>query len=165
MIGRWAQMVPLVLLLGPGSGHAGGVHPDTVVVVVNPKNGLKSISQAELRAIFLMRTRRWVGGQPIVLFNSMAKGRLRKHFDRTVLGFTPLQTATYWVDFRIRGAGSAPRIVPSSRLLRRIVSRHPEAIGYMRMGDVGPGVRILPIDGRSPDHKKYPLGRLPPVRP
>ncbi|MBW2735222.1 MAG: hypothetical protein JRH20_22800 [Deltaproteobacteria bacterium] len=161
MLRALAYIVALSALpAGSGATQEGALDPNTIVVVVSLKNPLKDISRKDLRAIFLMRSRHWRTGRSIVVFNAAPKSALRKHFDHTLLGFSPRQSATYWVDFRIRGTGIAPRSVASPRLLRRIVNKHVEAIAYMRAGDAGRGVRILRVDGRAPGDKHYALGRL-----
>jgi len=90
---------------------------------------------------------------------------MRDAFDRKVLGMSADARARYWLRYRIQGKGHPPRAIGSARVLQRIVSRHREAIAFVRLSDVAAGVKVLAIDGRRPGAGGYPLEISAPAAP
>ena len=52
-----------------------------------------------------------------------------------------------------------------SGTVRRTVADDPRAVGYMTISQVGPGVRVVPVDGVAPTEPAIAAGRYPLQRP
>lgn len=122
----------------------------TLLVIVNPSVRAAELSADQLEAIFTMSQREWPGGDAIIPFNYPPGSLLRERFDRTVLRMDRDEVARFWIDRRIRGAGNAPRKVPTVALLLRVVANLPGAIGYVPSGPLPADVKLVALvsDGR-----------------
>jgi ABC-type phosphate transport system substrate-binding protein len=120
-----------------------GQSPAELLVIAHPGVPVEQLSRDELAAIFTLSHRRWGSGAPIVPFNADPKAPNRELFDRTVLGMSPDAAARFWVDFRVRGQGTAPRTVPTSTLMARVIARLPGSIGYVPATEPVSGVRVV----------------------
>lgn len=118
------------LLLGGPVPRIGAQGPD-MAVIVHPSNGVDVLGEAELEAIFTSSKRHWPSGENIVPFNYPPNDVLRVAFDRAVLGRSSGEVSKFWINQRIRGRPGPPRQVPTSKLMRRVVERLPQAIGYV----------------------------------
>ena len=64
----------------------------------------------------------------------------------------------YWIAKMFRAEIAAgPKIVYSSEMARELVTAIPGAIGFMPLGSVGAGVKVVRIDGRLPSDPNYSL--------
>jgi ABC-type phosphate transport system substrate-binding protein len=129
---------------------------DPLVVLVGADSPVHDLGASQLRALFLGRVVT-VSGTRLIPFNQPAGSSEREHFDRALLGMSPLEAARYWVNERIRGNAAAPRQVSSSRLVVRVVERLPGAVGYVPLSESAGSVRALTIDGVAPTSSSYPL--------
>lgn len=101
----------------------------------------------ELRGLFLKQSEQ-LAGQKVIPVTYTTGHPLRVDFDALVLGMSADVAARYWVDARIRGAGSPPRSVTSPQLMLRVVASLPGTIGFVPKALVdGAPVKVLRIDG------------------
>jgi hypothetical protein len=115
----------------------------TLLVIANHGVRAEQLSAVQLEAIFTMSQRAWPGGDAIIPFNYPPGSVLRESFDRAVLRMDRDEVARFWIDRRIRGAGDAPRKVPTVALLLRIVANLPGAIGYVPSGPLPADVKLV----------------------
>lgn len=141
----------------PARAHAEPTR--TLVVIANPRNKVSSLTRAQLRRLFLKTQRRWPDGRAVMPLNVKAGRPTRVLFDRVATGLSAHEASLYWIKQRVRGHGAPPRSLHSARLLQRIVSHQPEAVGYVLRSELSPtiAVKILRIDGYAPGDARYPL--------
>ncbi len=111
-------------------------------MIVNVRNQ-RSLTPAELEAIFRSSRRHWQDGGPIVAFNLPPGSPERAAFDRAVLQLSPEEVARYWIDRRIRGGDPPPRGVSNASLVLRLVAQLPTGIAYVPATLVRDGVRTV----------------------
>jgi hypothetical protein len=133
-----------------------GAGPEPLAVVVATSNSANSLSLYELKRLYMGDKIR-IGGKKAIALNRDPKSTERKGFDQSVLGMTPEEAASYWIDRRIRGRSGAPKAVEPAEVLQRVVSKLPGSIGYVRLRDVKPGVKVLKIEGKGPSDAGYPV--------
>ena len=114
-----------------------------IAVIVNAKNPLKSLGIDEIEAIFKALKRSWSGGKRILPFNFPARHPLRVAFDRSALHMEPAEVARYWIDQRVRGGQHPPTQVPTSAMMREVVSSLETAIGYVPTSELVSGVKVV----------------------
>ena len=114
-----------------------------LAVIVNGKNPIKSLGLDEIEAIFKALRRGWPGGKRILPFNFPARDPLRVAFDRAALHMEPGAVARYWIDQRVRGGQHAPTQVPNTQMMVQVVSSLETAIGYVPIGNVVSGVKVV----------------------
>jgi len=147
-----ALTVSLISLVSSGATATA----EPIAVVVSDKVSVGSLTQAQLRQIFLGQPTR-VGGKKVIPLNLPTDSTERQSFDQAVLGMSPQEVPRFWVDQRIRGKAKPPKTIPSSSTVARLVAKLPGAIGYVPASQVGPGVTVLAIDGKKPEDADYPL--------
>lgn len=129
---------------------------EALAVVVSSKLDVDSLTEAQLRQIFLGEPVK-AGGKKVIPLNLPPNSAARQAFDQAVLGMGPDEVPRFWVDQRIRGKASPPKTIPSSSTVVRLVEKLPGAIGYVELSEVTPGVRVIAIDGKKPGDDSYPL--------
>lgn len=99
-----------------------------------------------------------VSGKRVVPLAMPPHSPERVAFDESVLGMNPDEVGRYWIDRKIRGQSGAPKALDSGELLVRVVSKVDGAVAYVRPNLVGPGVKVLRIDGKAPSDPGYRVG-------
>jgi hypothetical protein len=130
--------------------------PVRLQLITAKANAIRDLSLADLRQIYRGR-RISIAGVKLVPFNHPPNTPDRVAFDRIVLGMSPEEVGRYWIDQKIRGGDSPPRIIDSVALLVRVVAALPGAIAYVREGFSAPELKIVTLEGRMPSDPHYPL--------
>jgi hypothetical protein len=149
------SLLSLLLALAPICIVSAVTGPRLIVVVAKG-SPLTDISKADLRQVFLSETT-VVGGNKVVPFNLENKTKYRVAFDEIVLGMTAEEAGRFWVDRKIRGQRPAPRAVPSTAYMVKLVQRFPGALGYLPENELPPDVQPLTIGGISFKDPRYAL--------
>jgi len=145
----------VVTFLIPASGPSSHAADPPLVMVVAATSPMQDISRSNLRRAFLSEPTGGPGGK-IIPLNQPPGTPARQEFDKVVLGLETEAVARFWIDQRIRGLGGAPRAFPSA-LIARVVPQLPGTIGYLRANEVGPGIKVITIDGKKPGEAGYLL--------
>jgi hypothetical protein len=130
---------------------------EALAVVVAKGSPIRQLSQFELKKLYLGSNISGPTGDRIIPFNQALKSVDRLAFDSRVLGMTQDELARYWIDRKIRGQSGAPKAVGSAELVQRVVSRLENSVGYVRVAEVLPDLRIIAIDGAVPGQAGYKL--------
>lgn len=154
-----AACVGLALLCALWPAHAApaATNKGPLAVVVHRSNPISNLSSSALREIFLKRKERWKDGKIVMVINWKARLAPRIAFDQALLRLSPERAAAHWINRRIRGQGMPPASFKSHLIIRAIVSRHPEAISYLPLAAVTPSLKVVKIDGLSPEAAAYPI--------
>jgi ABC-type phosphate transport system substrate-binding protein len=133
----------LLLALASAGVPAGAATDLELVVIVNLKNSVSSLSRDELEALFTLSRQRWSNGDPVIVLNLEPGSGPRTHFDRVVLGMAPDEAARFWIDRRIRGRGNPPTKAPNPVTALKVVAALTGAISYVPKSQLGPGVKVV----------------------
>lgn len=159
MIRRYSHFAVLLLaitLAGPASAQTKG--GTDIAVVVNPQTPVTEMSLAEVRKVFLGDRQYWNSNLPVVLLVRAPVARERDVVLRTIYQMGESQFKQYWVAKIFRSeVVSAPKIVYSEDMSKELLSAIPGSIAFMQVKDVGPGLRIVKVDGHLPGEPGYPL--------
>lgn len=122
----------------------------SLLVIVHPKNPVRSLNALQLNALFTSNRRFWPNGDTVVVFNAPPRSANRTVFDRVVLGMTPDQAGRFWVDQQVRGGARPPRTAHSMRLAQAAIKKLRNAITYVPANQCPIGVRVVALikDGR-----------------
>lgn len=140
------------------SGDERGASEQSLAIIVNLSNAVDSMSQEELRHIFLGERSHWANGRRITLV-MMESG----HPERKALLHDVCQMGETDYNRRIlHGLFTgelfvSPKTLASPTGVRKFVFNVPGAIGYVRATDVDETVKVLRVDGRLPADKDYPF--------
>jgi hypothetical protein len=131
--------------------------PKGIAVAVSPKNALSNLTVGDLRKILGGNKRIWPGGAAIKIF-TRAPGTPERAALLKLLGQTEAEYKQYWTSKVYLGdVDSEPMILPSEGMQREALTAYPGAITLIGADAVRPGMKILKIDGKSPDDENYPL--------
>lgn len=150
------SIVVLAALLVPVTSAAGDKARRPMAVVVATGAKVQGVSRADLRRCF-SGTIVYAGGIRLVPFNHPPTTKVRAAFDRTVLDMSPDEAGRFWIDRKIRGQSAAPRALPTSSYVNKVVAKFPGAISYLPADEVGAELKVLAIDGLLPGDAGYPL--------
>ncbi len=154
LLATW--FVPLALLGGLCVPATALAEPQAIAIVVDRDNPASDIGVEELRSLFLGKRREWPDGTRAVPVNLEA-GPPHHAFCSTVLKMGEADYERYWVDQKVRGAGTGPRLLSSWGLVIRLVARVRGAVGYVPLNRIDGSVKVLSVDGISPGQPGYPL--------
>ena len=151
----WAVAIATLVSATPASpGYAGG--PAIRLAVVVAKNSpLDNLSIHDLKHLFMGQNITGPNGQKLIPLAPTQNSPERTAFDSAILGMSPEQEQSYWIDRKIRGQPGAPKAIDSVDVMRKVVGRLEGAVGYVKATDVGPDVKVVRIDGKAPGDPGY----------
>lgn len=115
--------------------------PDDLVVFVNTKSSVATITPEELKQIFLKKRTRWPGGDKIDCINSPEGSAERTLFRNKILGMSKTEETTYWQNQKLRMQLSPPIQISNTT---KAVFRLKRSVGYAFRKNVPKGVvRII----------------------
>jgi ABC-type phosphate transport system substrate-binding protein len=115
------------------------------VVIVNVANPVATLTQAELRRIFMKQSRMWPHGEPMVPVDWDSTHYLRAVFSKDVLKRSVREMAEYWVQQSMTQGLTPPSTQRSARAVLRFVASVPGAISYVPPSEVDDTVRVVAI--------------------
>jgi len=148
---RLLTIVALTMLTGSAVAD-----PTRLVVVVAKGSKLTNISRSDLKREFLGETPS-DDDAVLVPFNAPPSTAERTGFDRRVLGMSADEVGRYWVDRKVRGQSGAPRSLPSSAHIAKVVAKFPRAIGYLPVSELTADVQAVRIDGVAYTDSRYSI--------
>jgi phosphate transport system substrate-binding protein len=129
---------------------------DGIAIIVHPTNPVKELGLLQLRDLFGGRTYEWRGaggqtsqGQVQPVSREEGSGT-RAAFEALVMDGWPLTPLAV--------------VAPSSQAVVEYVAEHPGSIGYVSMGAVSPGVKVLTVEGELPSKGSAGQGSYPLTR-
>ena len=131
---------------------------EAVAIVVHPQVDINELSFAELRSIFLAERQYWQDRSRITLLVRAAIAPERDLILNELYGMSEDRYRQYWIGKMFRSeVASGPKIVFSTDMLRDLVTVIPGSIGFVPLSEVGPGLKVIRIDGMLPGDEGYPL--------
>ena len=113
-----------------------------IVVVVDKNSPITSISQSQIRQLYLEGNGK-VGGVYLKPLDLPEQDRLRDRFYLAAVGKTPAQMKSYWARMIFSGRGVPPRSVSGVSAMKVMLENNPERIGYLPASEVSGNLRVL----------------------
>lgn len=139
------------------NAHVGQAQEVPLAVVVSRNSPILRLSRLELKQLYLGMEFQAPGGERIVPLHQMPRSGERIGFERQMAGMVPGELTGPLGEQSPCDGGVVPPAVTSVRALQRMVHHRVRAIGYVRWDQVGPELRVVPIDGLLPGDHDYPL--------
>ena len=117
------------------------------VVVVNPEVKVASVTKDDLKRIYQKEMTEWTGDGAIVPFDQSASSSVRTAFSKAVLGSTVAEVQNFWINKKMTGGITGPKVFRSPTLVKKFVARTPGAIGYLAPDEVDDTVKVLQVSG------------------
>lgn len=102
-----------------------------LVVVVNPRNPVASMTADQVAQLYLGRVESFPGGGNASPIDTREGSALRDEFYGKVAEKNPGQVKAYWAKQMFSGKGQPPREVASAADVKKAVAADPAAIGYI----------------------------------
>jgi len=113
-----------------------------VSVVVHPSNA-SSISNDDIKRIFLGKMKKFPGGGSVIVINQSSSSDARKSFDSGALGKSANQIKAYWSKLVFSGKGNPPKEVANDQEVISLVKDNPAVIGYVDSASVTGDVKVI----------------------
>lgn len=118
----------------------------SVVVAKNSKVTIDKMTKAEVKKIFAGVKLKWKDGGKIQIIDQ-PETDIGVKFYKAVLGKSHMQVHKQWLKLLLSGQASAPLKASSDAEVKKMVSRHAYAIGYIAANNLDDSVReILRVD-------------------
>lgn len=105
---------------------------DFVVVIVNVKNPVSSLTSGDLRKIYEDRMLKWEDGMPITVYDLSVNDPTREMFSKIVFGMSSEKLAEIWAHLKITNQAKNPPInIKNDYIVMKRVSAEEGAIGYV----------------------------------
>ena len=130
---------------------------EPMAVIVGSQCTVSDISMDDLARLYRGTPSRNADGNRFAPLSQPPESPVRIRFDQVVLGMTPDQAKSFWIDQKIRAAGTEPRVITSVALTVKLVSVLAGAIAYVPASAVSVGVKVVKVQGKLPGQAGYPL--------
>lgn len=138
----YTLLVLLTLLtLFPG---AAGVLAADFIIVVHRDNPINSLSQEDIKRIFLGKNQTWPDGSPTTIIMNTSE-EIHEKFTRTMLHKSPVQLSVYWKKILYSGSGMLPLAVKDDEAAKSYIGFHRNAIGYITADSLDRQVKKVEI--------------------
>jgi ABC-type phosphate transport system substrate-binding protein len=157
--GRVARLVlGIALLVGASVERTATQTAPAIAVIVHPDVSETNLTRAELRRLLLGDREFWSSGVRVTL---LIRAPIAQERDAAVKGICEMSEAQFrqhWIGKVFRAeTPSGPKIVYSAEMTNERVSHVPGAIAFVDAASVGPGVKVLKIDGKLPSQPGYTI--------
>ncbi len=126
-----------------------------IAVIINRHNPEDGLAVEDLRHLYLGVRTAFPNGAPVLL---LALPKLTPRFYASALQMSPDEVNRYWIGLVFSGDSAVPpKEIASVITLKRLVARHPGAVGFIPATDADTTVRVDDIEGKRPDDPGYPL--------
>jgi len=116
-----------------------------VVVIVNAKNTIVSISKSDLSRIFLGKADSYGDGAKAIPINQIFSSTTRKEFDKNLLRKTSMQIKAYWSKQMFAGNGIPPKEFNGDLDVLLFISQDNSAIGYIDSSALNGSVKVIKV--------------------
>jgi ABC-type phosphate transport system substrate-binding protein len=147
------------IINGNADASAGNGPPGRMLVfIVNKASPIDNLSLQDLRRIFLGERTKWPNGRKVTIVMQDQGMEEREAFLRLVCHMNESDYNRYVLQAAFTGAvQGAPRVLSSPAGVVKFVSLVPGAIGYVDSREADDSVKVIKVDGVSPNAEGYKL--------
>lgn len=121
------------------------LNADKFVLVTHADSPINTLTQAQVRMIYLKKKRFW-GEIKLVALNLPPQDLLRKTFENEILKMNSTQLDSYWIKQHYRGY-RPPYRVESIESMILFIKKVEGAIGYIPVSKVDKDLKVIYRDG------------------
>ncbi len=141
-MGMFTCMVPFYSLLA-----------EPIAIITNKANSTNDLKSSLLANIYKGRTGKWPDGQKIFVVDRLSDSEIRFQFYKIVLDSKPTKKflkPKSPITFK-------PMTLKADKSSRKLISRIPNAIGYIYLSSVNDKVKVLKVNGKLPGDEGYKI--------
>lgn len=126
------------------SSNNRSIAAEELIIIVNNQAAADSLTDEQLKDIYLGKIKKWEGGTFIYL--TVSKENDYNHdFMDSFLNMTPSKFTSHWKHLVFTGQGLEPRKLKSAEELVTFIEKRNGAIGFIPAGVPHEGVKVLNI--------------------
>lgn len=129
-------LVTYLLLLAASVSHA------QIAIVGNAQGPVLTLTRNEASQLYLGRAHSLSDGTPVKVAD-LPQGEVRDRFYEALTGKNPNQIRAHWSRIVFTGRALPPQEAESAAELRARIAADPALIGYLPVGEVDAGLRVL----------------------
>lgn len=114
-----------------------------MVIVVNARAGVESLTRGEAINIFLGRYRQLPSGIPAYPIDQPGGSQEKARFYRLLVDKDIAEIGAYWTRLVFSGKTSPPRQARDAREVMSLLASHPGAVAYLDRGQLDARARIV----------------------
>ena len=114
-----------------------------IYVVVPGASSVKAMSQKEVQALYMGRTRAFPDGGFALPFDLPRDDPARAAFYRALTGMSVAEVNSYWARLMFSGQTMPPQPLPSEAAMLDVVRRNQSAIGYLPQAPADASLRVV----------------------
>jgi len=114
-----------------------------VVVIVNPSSGVDALDAAQVKKIFMAKTKSFPNGEHVTPIDQDAGNGIYTDFYKAVANKNATKMNKYWVKLTFTGKAEAPQKVGSGGDVIGLVKDNKNMIGYVDSADVTGDVKVV----------------------
>ncbi|MBI2427252.1 MAG: hypothetical protein HYV29_00365 [Ignavibacteriales bacterium] len=135
----------------------GVTNSQTVIIIVNPENPVSDISSDGLKHIFTAERTVWDDGNSIEIVDWKSESKVKVQFYTKMLRKSPAVVRRGWIQKIVAGSIYPPSVFLSEEEIINFVALHRWAIAYVERKPMPPSVKVINVDGYTPDDPEYRL--------
>ncbi len=113
-----------------------------VAVIANPTSGIASVSNDEIKRLFLGKSKT-VGGNKATPVDQNDESTVREYFYKVVVGKTSSQLRAYWAKLVFTGKGKPPQQLGTDADVVAAVAADASLVGYVDVAAVTGEVSVI----------------------
>jgi ABC-type phosphate transport system substrate-binding protein len=133
-------LITLVALAASACGQSG------FAVVVSKANPATHVTKAQLRRMVLGEMNAWPAGGKVQVLMATAGDPARAAMLKEICGMSESDFGKYIAQKAFAGDSAAPKTLPSTAVVVKVVQLTPGGIGIVAAGDVNDTVKLIPVD-------------------
>ena len=114
-----------------------------IVVVVHPSNNINTMTQDEIRRIYLGKNKLFKNGSSVEPIDAKKRSPRRLKFYKKIVEKSPAQISSYWSRLIFTGKGAPPRVIDSDDEILDWVGNHENSIAYINKELVTNDVKVV----------------------
>ena len=157
---RIFPMLILLPLLGqPTPTRVGNKSHGAAIVIVNPKNPIKDLSQKELKKLLILKTKHWSNKAKVRLYLPKTGSKAQRVLLKKVYKMNIKSLKKYWAKMLYTNKiSSKPKTAGTIKSIKMVMKKRGGIAVIMGKAlPKGIKVKILTIEGKSPGQKGYLL--------
>lgn len=136
------KLTVLTLFLASFVSLASAARSD-IAVIVHPDASVGAVTLQEAADVFLGKTREMRDGTMLIPLDQKKNPKVRSEFYLSAAKKTEAQLRAYWARQVFTGQGEPPRSVANDRVVKQLVSKNPNMIGYIDADKVDDSVKAV----------------------
>jgi len=134
---KWSKLLSITALALAGAAQA------QVVVIVNPKSAMASMTPDQVASIFLGKSNTLPSGATATALDQTESAAVREVFYSKVTGKQAAQVKAAWSRLVFSGKATPPKELSSSAEVKKAVAANVDAIGYIEKSAVDASVKVV----------------------